>query len=203
MNKLTAFLESGILELYVMGAATPDERREVEEMAAAHHEVREELDAISQSLEQYAQANAVKPHPTVKYLLLATIDYMERLKKGEQPVTPPELTVASRPEDYAMWLNREDMRSPDAVEEIYVKLIGATPQATTAIVWLKDEAHNEVHHDEYERFLIIEGTCDITVNEQVNHLTPGDYFAIPLHQPHTVKVTSEIPCKVILQRVAA
>ncbi len=203
MNNLTEYIESGILELYVMGATTPDESREVEEMAAAHYQIREELNTISQSLEQYAQANAVQPHPTVKYLLLATIDYMERLKKGEQPASPPELTAASRPADFAMWLNRPDLQGPDVVTEIYVKLIGATQQATTAIVWLQEEAHNEVHHDEYERFLIIEGTCDITVGEEINHLKPGDYFAVPLHQPHTVKVTSQEPCKVILQRVAA
>lgn len=88
-------------------------------------------------------------------------------------------------------------------DNIYAKIIGYTPEATTAIVWLKDYAPHEVHDNEYERFLIVEGTCDIIVEDQVNQLVPGDYFAIPLHKNHLVKVTSSIPCKVILQRVAA
>jgi quercetin dioxygenase-like cupin family protein len=41
------------------------------------------------------------------------------------------------------------------------------------------------------------------VEDEVNQLVPGDYFAIPLHKKHLVKVTSSITCKVILQRVAA
>jgi mannose-6-phosphate isomerase-like protein (cupin superfamily) len=61
----------------------------------------------------------------------------------------------------------------------------------------------EIHHDEYERFLIVEGTCDITIEKKVHHLKSGDFLAIPLFANHTVKVTSNIPCKAILQRVAA
>ena len=52
-------------------------------------------------------------------------------------------------------------------------------------------------------FLIVEGTCTILVENEVYQLVPGDYFAVPLHKSHILKVTSEIPCKVILQRIAA
>ena len=69
--------------------------------------------------------------------------------------------------------------------------------------WLKDYAPQEVHDDEHEKFLIIEGTCDIIVGNEINQLVAGDYFAIPLHKNHIIKVTSSQPCKVILQRVAA
>jgi mannose-6-phosphate isomerase-like protein (cupin superfamily) len=54
-----------------------------------------------------------------------------------------------------------------------------------------------------EHFLIVEGTCDITIGDKVHHLVPGDYLSIPLYIDHDVKVTSITPCKVILQRVAA
>jgi mannose-6-phosphate isomerase-like protein (cupin superfamily) len=64
-------------------------------------------------------------------------------------------------------------------------------------------APDEIHDNEYEKFLIVEGECDITVGTNVHHLTPGNYFSIPLHATHSVKVTSKTPCKVILQRVAA
>lgn len=203
MKSIQTYIESGILEMYVMGATSAAESREVEQMAATHSEIRRELEAISQTMEAYAVAHAVKPKETIKPLLLATIDYMERLKKGEPAEDPPVLTQASHVTDYAAWLNRPDMVLPVNPAAIYVKLIGATPAATTAIVWLSGTADNEIHHDEYERFLIVEGSCDITVGDHVHHLFPGDYFAIPLHLPHTVNVTSDIYCKVILQRIAA
>ncbi|WP_026462417.1 cupin domain-containing protein [Adhaeribacter aquaticus] len=203
MRNIAEFIESGILELYVMGSTTPEETQEVELLAAQHPEIQAEINAISTTMEAYAMAHAVEPNPTIKYLVMATIDYMERLKNGELSATPPELTPASKVADYAEWLNRSDLQAPAEVKEIYVKLIGATPEATTAIVWLKEGAPTELHHDEHERFLILEGTCAITSGDQIYHLGPGDFYAVPLHVPHSFQVTSEIPCKVILQRVAA
>jgi mannose-6-phosphate isomerase-like protein (cupin superfamily) len=204
MNSITDYIESGILELYVMDVTTPEETQEVEKLAAAHQEIRDEINHIRQTIETYALAHAVEPKSTVKPLVLASIDYMERMRKGEPVSSPPELTPESRPEDFAAWLQREDMKLPPEEEEpIFVKLIGYTPAATTAIVWIKDKAENEVHHDEHERFLILEGSCTITVDGKENHLLPGDYFEIPLHKQHVFTVTSAVRCKCILQRLAA
>ncbi|WP_161888024.1 cupin domain-containing protein [Pontibacter russatus] len=197
-----AYIESGVLELYVMGASSPAEALAVEQMAAAHPEVRQELENISLALEGYARAHAVTPRNTVKPLLLATIDYMERLKHGEVPATPPVITPESHIADFATWLDREDMVLPPDADSIYVKIIGYTPDATTAIVWIKEEAAQEVHHDEHERFLIVEGTCDIVAGEDIHQLAAGDYYAVPLHTAHTFKVTSAVPCKAVLQRLA-
>ncbi|WP_207434679.1 cupin domain-containing protein [Sabulibacter ruber] len=202
MNPIIDYIESGILELYVMGVTTPGETQEVEQMASAHPEIREEIETIRQTIEAYALAHAVAPKSTVKPLVLATIDYMVRLQQGEPVTFPPVLSPESRQEDYAAWLEREDLQTPSELEYIYVKIIGYSPNATTAIVWIKGVAEEEIHHDEQERFLILEGTCDITVDGEVNHLSPGDFFSIPLHQTHKVKVTSEVACKVILQRLA-
>lgn len=196
------FIESGILELYVMGMASNTEILEVENMAVKHPAVKLEIDSIAAALENMASSNAIAPNPVIKPFLMATIDYTERLKNGEVPAQPPLLSTNSKPEDYIDWLNRTDMVSTGS-EELFAKIIGYTPEVISAIVWIKNYAPHEVHDNEYERFLIIEGTCDIIVADEVNHLVPGDYFAIPLHKNHMVKVTSLVPCKVILQRVAA
>jgi len=73
----------------------------------------------------------------------------------------------------------------------------------TALLWLRYMAPQEVHHHEYEKFLILEGSCDIIVGNKTHSLLPGDYFCIPLHERHEVRITSSMPCKAILQRVAA
>ena len=199
----TTFIESGILESYVLGAANKAEISEVEEMAATYEDVRRELDEISIAFQKYAEANAIEPDPTIRPFFLATVDYIERMNAGEIASCPPILTASSTVEDYKMWLDRADMILPNDAADVYAKIIGNAPEAVTAIVWLKDLAPQEAHKAEYERFLIVEGTCDITISNNVYTLKAGDFLEIPLFQNHHVTVTSIIPCKVVLQRVAA
>ena len=202
MFNVGEYIDTGILELYALGIATADECMLVETLALKHIEIREEIKVIQQSMEVYADAHKLQPNAVIKPFLMATIDYTERLKNGEPPAAPPMLSKAASITDYNQWLNRPDMVSTDK-DDVFAKIIGYTPEAITAIVWLKDYAPHEVHDNEYERFLIVEGTCDIIVEDEINQLVAGDYFAIPLHKKHMVRVTSSITCKVILQRVAA
>jgi mannose-6-phosphate isomerase-like protein (cupin superfamily) len=197
------FIESGILEQYVLGTTGKIESEEVERMARTYPEVKNELEKISDTIEDIARATAKTPGKTIKPFLLATIDFMERMEKGEQPTFPPVLNESSTINDYNSWLSREDMILPIDAPDLYAKIIGAPPGIVTAIVWIKEDSPKEVHHDEHERFLIVEGTCDILIEDKVHQLVPGDFFEIPLHKYHIVKVTSKIPCKVILQRKAA
>ena len=61
MENIKAYIESGILELYVLGDISPDEKAQVEEMASKHPEIKAELAEIERSLEAYALENAVEP----------------------------------------------------------------------------------------------------------------------------------------------
>ena len=203
MSSIKEYIESGILEMYVMGVLSPQECMRVHHMSQEHPEVQSEIKQIEFALQSYSENNTSAPHPAIKPLLLATIDYSERLQNGEVQTFPPELNEHSRIEDYNEWLSRKDMLLPDDFDQMYAKIIGFTPEITSAIVWISSMAPHEVHENEFEKSLIIEGTCDITIGEKVHSLVPGDYLAIPLFEGHSVKVTSAFPCKVILQRVAA
>ena len=136
-------------------------------------------------------------------MVIAVTDYTERLAKGEAPTFPPILNEGSTIADFSQWLERKDLVLPDDFTDFHAKIIGMDSKKTTAIAWLKYGSPSETHTDEYEKFLILEGTCDITIGEKTVSLVPGDYLAIPLHVSHNVRVTSSIPCKVILQRIAA
>ncbi len=61
MDKVQAYIESGILELYVLGNVSPEEKLQVEEMMAAHQTVRAEVDEIERAMEVYAHKNAIEP----------------------------------------------------------------------------------------------------------------------------------------------
>jgi len=203
MENLRDYIESGILESYVLGIASSEEVADVERMAERHKEILLEIDAISLAIEKFALENAVTPDPLIKPFVMASIDYMNRMMAGEEPSFPPVLNSFSVIKDYSQWLNRPDMVLPETFDNIYAKIIGYGPQGVTAITWIKEMAPQEMHDDEYESFLIVEGTCDIIIDGELNSLAPGDYLSIPLYKEHSVKVTSSQPCKVILQRLAA
>ena len=203
MDRVKEFINSGILEVYVLGQATGEEAIEVEQMCEMYEEVRQELEDISLALERHAESMAIEPDPMIEPFLMARIDFMERLKNGETPSFPPLLHKGSKITEYAPWLSREDMQLTAPLDKVLARIIGYTPQCTTAIVWLELGAPPETHTDEYEQFLIVEGTCDITVGDDVHQMKSGDVLIIPLHVSHNVRVTSSIPCKIILQRVAA
>jgi mannose-6-phosphate isomerase-like protein (cupin superfamily) len=203
MTDVSEFIESGILETYVLGNTTAEETAQVVAMMAQHEVVRQEVEAIGIALEEYGMANAIEPDPAVRLMLMATIDYTERLKAGEVPSFPPEIHAGSQIEDYAPWLQRKDLEPAWPVEDAHATIIGYTPQIATSIVWLRYGAPPETHTNEFEKFLIVEGTCDITVGDQVHSMKPGDALIIPLFVSHHVVVTSQQLCKIILQRVAA
>ena len=203
MNIIQDYKNSGMLELYVMGMTIPEENIEIFELALENSEIKTEIEAIENVLQFTGAAIAPEISPAITAMIMATIDYTERLKNGEEYISPPLLTKNSRIEDFNIWINRPNMQVSDNYKTIDAKIISASPELATIIVWLKHGAPIEIHEKEYEHFLILEGSCTITIGCDVHHLTPGDYLSIPLFIGHSVAVTSELACKIILQRVAA
>lgn len=77
VENLKAYIESGVLELYVLGDLSPEEALQVEEMASQHPEVRDEIAAIEQAMEQYAMQNAVEPSADVETRLFEKLGLSE------------------------------------------------------------------------------------------------------------------------------
>src|SRR3954451_11165634 len=105
MKEISEYIESGIIEAYVLGIASSEEIKEVED-SIENPEVRKAVDSFSSALEQHTFSTALQPDPTIKPLLMATLDYLDRLGKGEKPVTPPDLNETSTAADFDQWLNR-------------------------------------------------------------------------------------------------
>jgi anti-sigma-K factor RskA len=61
VEDIKAYIETGILELYVLEQLSAQEKKEVQDMAAIHPEIKEEITAIEIALEKYALLNASYP----------------------------------------------------------------------------------------------------------------------------------------------
>lgn len=77
VENLKAYIESGVLELYVLGDLSPEEALQVEEMASQNPEVRDEIAAIEEAMEQYAMQNAVEPSADVETRLFEKLGLSE------------------------------------------------------------------------------------------------------------------------------
>lgn len=98
MENLKAYIESGVLELYVLGDLSPEETVQVEEMASRYPEVRDEIAAIEQAMEQYAMQNAVEPSADVETKLFELLGLSEeKLTEKNIPVAPVASVVTEEP----------------------------------------------------------------------------------------------------------
>lgn len=68
------YIESGILENYVLGLTSEQENREVQDYAAQYPEIKEELEKIERSLELYAEVRKIKAPVGLEAKILEKID---------------------------------------------------------------------------------------------------------------------------------
>lgn len=80
------YIASGILEQYVLGNLSAAESREVERHAGLYPEIKAEIAAIEQALEQYAKANAVQPSAGLESRILEKIN--QKTPAGNKPGKP-------------------------------------------------------------------------------------------------------------------
>lgn len=69
------YISSGILEAYVLGELSGAESKEVEQKAAAHPEIKEELQIIEQSLLALAMETSITPNEDVKKKLMDSVSF--------------------------------------------------------------------------------------------------------------------------------
>ena len=77
VEDLKAYIDSGILELYVLGSLSQGERDEVHSMLQKHPELRYELREIEKALEKYAVSNAIEPEEHLRDKVLQTLNFSE------------------------------------------------------------------------------------------------------------------------------
>ncbi|GAB3919639.1 anti-sigma factor [Larkinella terrae] len=93
------YIESGILEEYVLGTVSPQEKREVECLSSIYPEIRAELDTLSAAMEQYAQTLRREPPADVKVWLLKELDFTNPEPETAQGTPEPPAAAITLPEE--------------------------------------------------------------------------------------------------------
>lgn len=82
---IQAYIESGILEEYVLGTVSPQEKQEVECMSHIYPEIKEELLRTESALEEYALKHQTPPPASLKESLFAKMNFDSAQEINETP----------------------------------------------------------------------------------------------------------------------
>lgn len=74
---IKAYIESGILEQFVLGNTSPEETQQVIELSKKYPEIQSEISSIEEGLISFAVSNAVKPSGKLKAQILESIEESE------------------------------------------------------------------------------------------------------------------------------
>lgn len=101
------YIESGILESYVLGIATVGESAEVERMVSEHPEVEIELEAIRGTLENYALQYEKQPPAALKSKVMAAVFEDQSLQNSTNNLvqlnnTKPQKSIFSMAASWAL-----------------------------------------------------------------------------------------------------
>jgi len=81
VEDIRQYIESGILELYVLNDLTPQEKQEVETYAAMYPAIKQELNDISQTMELFADYNAIEPRESIRDTIISKLVNNAPVKK--------------------------------------------------------------------------------------------------------------------------
>lgn len=195
-------IASSLLMDFVLGECTETEQLDVELAAAHFPSVAEELEILRSIHAQLMVSGAVMPPAASKDRFSAFMEQAAMPADGWSLVMPP-LNPASKPSDFAAWVDRVNPESIHPEANLNAFPIDANRDMLTLFVVLKEGLETETHLFDVEKFLVLEGSCYVEMHAEKVFLNPGDYFSVPKFTPHTVVVTSDTPCKLIVQQIAA
>ncbi len=91
----------------------------------------------------------------------------------------------------------ESVQPDGEYENVSVKKVYTDESVSCFVIWVRFAVKPHYHANHTENLVVIEGTAEMTIGDQTFAIGPGDYINIPKGAVHSVKVTSEIPIKVI------
>lgn len=91
----------------------------------------------------------------------------------------------------------DTIQAPAASDNVYVKPLYHDSLASSFCIIVKKEVKLHKHETHSETVYVISGEADMMVGTQAIHIKAGDILFIPKGTPHSAKVTSSEPLKIL------
>lgn len=203
--RLEAFLRKGIIEDYCLGIASPSEVTKLLELCDQFPEFQKILDGAIKSFDNYFSTYKKEPPSRVRTAINQILSENLKLEKaqlgGKEQILDEYIGI-SKYSKVNQWENLiANFAPPEEFDNVYTKSLFKSDHKELTLLWVKSEVPDEVHINVSECFLLLEGTANCYVENQVYAMQKGDFMQIPLDVHHHVVVTSAIPAKAIMSRV--
>lgn len=90
-----------------------------------------------------------------------------------------------------------EIEAPSDLENIHIKNIGSDIHSTDFIIFVKRQVPLHKHIEHTETIYVLEGKGLFQLGDETFEVIEGDYIRVPKGTPHSVKVLSSIPLKVL------
>jgi len=200
MTTIKDFINSGIIEVYCMGAATDEEQLQVEQMAQQYPEVHDEIKAVRQALESYALGSSPVPFAEIKNKIMEVISGEENNNLS----FPPRITMQTTIDEWQQYITHNKIASPVDYDLFYLLNLPGNEQQYSYMAWARKGAVlEETHAEEDEYLFMMEGYCSVTIDGVLGYYKAGDVVFIPKGALHRAEALSTEPMLLIGQRLAA
>lgn len=192
------YLESGILESYVLGVVNDQERREVHCLASIYPEVQAELDRLSSAMEDYALLYSKEPPADLKDTIMSKLDFASESPETIVRPMPVAAQTTGGPTYNVSWMVAASVGLLVLVFSFFLfKQLRQTQQETTAMRsdnrTLQDEVHTlrerQAHSNELLSVLQQPGMKIIELKG--NEKAPDSQLFV-YWNTHTQQVTVEV-----------
>ena len=100
---ISDYIESGILEGYLLGTVSEQERQEVECLSKIYPEIQEALNLLQDGIENMSRLYSVDPSEHVKSNILAAIEHIEQDNSAVQEQTPVRSISQANNNGFGFW----------------------------------------------------------------------------------------------------
>lgn len=195
---LKDFIDSGILELYVLELLSQQDRAMVSLLLEEFPDLSAEVQKVEIQLERKVMQQQRACRTSFEEMQGIVLNSAK-----EQKMHIDDLPLINKHSDYKKWHRLVHETAPEALSsDNYQRVLRSENGVTQVLVVSTFDIPDELHDDSYESFLILKGECRCTVGDDVFGLTAGGFTEIPLNENHRVEVINA-PVMAIVQYVAA
>jgi len=205
MLNIAEYLESGIIEKYCLGLSSDEEAKELLILCKQYPEIEEYLQQTSGATQTYL-AGYQKPvlarnKEIIKQSILENEAWANTQLSTENNQLLEYISISRTTDLEKVNELIKNLTPPTDFDNIAVHNLYKDEKSELMLVWAKVIVPEEEHPHVDESFLMLEGTLDCYIDDEIIHMKKGDFMRIPPHSKHKVLITSSTPAKAIQSRV--
>ncbi|MFK8006470.1 MAG: cupin domain-containing protein [Saprospiraceae bacterium] len=199
------YLNSGIIERYCLGLTNSQEGEKLlklveqyDEIAINLKEAQEQFNTFHKKFDKVAPLQSLE---IIKQSIIENKRWEDAELLGEDKMLKEFISISKHSDIKLIKKLIKDIHLPTEYDNIFAKPLYKGKGKELFLFFVKKIVPMEEHPEVDESFLILEGTADCYIDDQVFNMEKGDFMQIPIHSKHKVIVTSSTPGIAIRSRV--